>query len=267
MSDDNGLEPIGVLLSREELIFVLDLLQASSLPGLDADPLGDLTPQQRAMSMVWAGRALRARGLGQLNEDGEMALHHALLTAVGVCAYSNDAIFIYHWPEAGADPSRYFGHLRGEDMASHTRPADVLHQFSLLPSRDHLLEQVFDFCGYEDGSQSADLTMTVNNADFVRARELAGDGQTQAAVEALTQNDVPAETAVAFAATLADSPRVSIFQTLKQDGADSVQKSDFTLVQNSDHTWFIAPARDDEAALLVKTTNKNEVETILNELL
>ena len=28
MSDENGFEPINVLLSREELIFVLDLLQA-----------------------------------------------------------------------------------------------------------------------------------------------------------------------------------------------------------------------------------------------
>ena len=109
--------------------------------------------------------------------------------------------------------------------------------------------------------------MTVNNADFVRARELASDGQTQAATDLLTSDAVPAETAAAFAATLADSPRVSILQTLKQDGEDTVQKSDFTLVQNGEYTWFIAPAQDDEAALLVKTTNKNELETLLAELL
>ena len=267
MSDENGFEPINVLLSREELIFVLDLLQADSIPGLDADPLGDLTVQQRAMAMVWAGRALRARELGQLNEAGELILHQALLTAVGVCAYSSQAVFIFHWPEAGADPSRFFGHIRGADIASHTRPVDVLHQFTLLPSREQLLAQVLDFCGYEDGSESADLTMTVNNAVFVRARELASDGQTQAAVDLLTTDAAPVETAVAFADTLADSPRVSILQTLKQDGEDTVQKSDFTIVQNDKYAWFIASAQDDEAALLVKTTNKNELETLLAELL
>jgi hypothetical protein len=266
MSDENGFEPINILLSREELIFVLDLLQATSIPGLDADPLGDLTAQQRAMAMVWAGRALRARELGQLNENGELVLHRSLLTAVGVCAYSSNAIFIFHWPEAGAEPSRYFGHIRGDDIASHTRPADILHQFSLLSSQAHLLAQIFDFCSYEDGYETAELTMTVSNADFVRARELASEGQSEAATKLLTSDTVPAETAAAFTATLADSPRVSIFQTLKQTGEDTVQKSDFTLVQNGEYTWFVAAAQEDDTTLLVKTTKKSEVETLLAEL-
>jgi hypothetical protein len=267
MSEENGFEPINVLLSREELIFVLDMLQADSIPGLDADPLGDLDPQQQAMSMVWAGRALRARELGQLNEAGEMVLHRAVLTAVGVCAYSSDAIFIFHWPEAGAEPSRYFGHIRGEDIASHVRPADILHQFSLLPDREHLLAQVFDFSNYEHGTETDDLSMTVSNANFVRARELSSEGQTEAAADLLVGNGAPMETAVAFVNTLADSPRVSIMQTLKQEGEDTVQKSDFTLVQNGDYTWFVAPAQEDESALLVKTTVKDELETLLAELL
>lgn len=267
MSDENGLEPINILLSREELIFVLDLLQAGSIPGLDADPLGDLNAQQQALAMVWAGRALRARGLAQLNESGELAVHHALLTAVGVCAYSNNAIFIFHWPEAGPEPRRYFGHVRGNDIASHTRPADVLHQFTLLPSREQLMGQVLEFCEYEDGSETANLTMTVSSASFVRARELASEGQPQAAADLLAGENAPAETAAAFAATLASVPRVSILQTLKQAGEDSVRKSDFTLVQNHKYSWFIAPAQEDEAALLAKTTSRDEVAALLAELL
>jgi hypothetical protein len=266
MSDENGREPINVVLSREELIFVLNLLQANSIPGLDGDPLGDLSAEQQALASIWAGRALRARGLAQLNEAGELVVHHALLTAVGVCAYASQAIFIFHWPEIGTEPRRYFGHIRGEDIASHTRPADVLHQFSLLPSREQLLAQVFDFCSYEDGSETADLTMTVSNDDFVRARELVNEGQTQAAVGLLTNGNAPAEAAAAFVATLANVPHVSILQTLKQE-EDTVQKSDFTLVQNSEYSWFIALAQADETALLVKTTTKNEVEALLAELL
>jgi hypothetical protein len=267
MSDENGFEPINVLLSREELIFVLDLLQTSSIPGLDADPLGDLDAQQRALAMIWAGRALRARGLAQLNESGELAVHHALLTAVGVCAYSNNAIFIFHWPEAGPEPRRYFGHVRGEDIASHTRPADVLHQFTLLPSREQLMGQVLEFCEYENGSGTGDLTMTVSSANFVRARELASDGQPQAAADLLTSHNAPADAAAAFAATLADSPRVSILQTLKQDGEDSVRKSDFTIVQNGQYSWVITPAQGDETALLIKTTSRDEVTALLADLL
>ena len=267
MSDENGFEPINVLLSREELILVLDLLATTIIPGLDFDPLGDMNSQQRALAMIWAGRALRARELARLNEAGELVVHQALLTAVGVCAYSSDAIFIFHWPRAGTEPKRFFGHMRGEDIVSHTRLADVLHLFTLLPTREHLLNQVFDFCEYEDGSAAENLSMTVSNASFIRARELASEAQTQPAADLLIGENAPAKAATAFAATLADSPRVSIFQTLKQVGEDSVEKSDFTIVQNQQYSWLIAPAQEDETALLVKTTTKDEVETLLAELL
>ena len=82
----------------------------------------------------------------------------------------------------------------------------------------------------------------------------------------LTSDTAVAEAAAAFTATLADSPRVSIFQTLQQTGEDTVQKSDFTLVQNGAYTWFVAAAQEDETELLVKTTNKDEVAALLAEL-
>lgn len=267
MSDENGFEPINVLLSREELTLILDLLQATSIPGLDTDPLGDMNSEQRTLAMIWAGRALRARELAQLNDAGELVVHHALLTAVGVCAYSSDALFIFHWPRVGDEPKRYFGHMRGEDIVSHTQLADVLHLFTLLPSREHLLNQVFDFCEYEDGTATGVLSLTVSNASFVRARELAFAGQLEAATNLLTAENVPADAATAFATTLASSPRVSILQTLKQNGEDTVQKSDFTIVRDDQYSWFLAPAQDDEAALVIKTTNKEEVENLLAELL
>ncbi len=268
MSDEKGFEPINVQLSREELLLVLDLLQVTSIPGLDTDPFGELDEAQRQLALIWAGRALRARGLAQVNDEGELTVHSALLTAVGVCAYSNNALFAFHWPSNGETPVRYFGHMRGDDIAVHTRPEDVLHLFALLPSKEELLSQVFAFCECEDVPGAHTFEMTVSNDDFVQARELANNGEAEQAVELLTGSGGEGETAVAFIATLANSPRISILQTLKQDGDDAVQKSDFTVVQNDEYAWFIASAQTEgDAALLIKSTTRSEVEDVLTDLL
>ncbi len=268
MSDENGFEPINVLLSREELLLVLDLLRAATIPGLDADPLGELDEAQRQLALIWAGRALRARGLAQVGEDGALEVHSALLTAVGVCAYANDAVFGFHWPAGGEAPVRYFGHIRGDDIAVHTRPEDVLHLFTLLPSKEKLLAQVLAFCEFEDVPEPRAFEMTVTNDVFVQAREMANDGDADGAAALLTGQGADGETAVAFTATLVNSPRITILQILKQDGDDAVQKSDFTIVQNDDYAWFIAPAQTEgEAKLLIRSTTKDEIEGVLAELL
>ena len=93
MNDKNEFEPVDLLLSREELLLLLDLLQANTIPGLEVDPFGELNDAQRQLAIVWAGRALRARELAQLNEAGELMVHDDLLTAVGTCAYADKAFF------------------------------------------------------------------------------------------------------------------------------------------------------------------------------
>jgi hypothetical protein len=269
MTNENVSEPINILLSREELLLVLNLLEAESVPGLDADPLGELNVDGLALATIVAGRGLRARELARVGEDGELQVHSALLTAVGVCAYSSNTIFVYHWPGGEATPVRYFGHIRGDDIAAHTRPEDVLHQFTIMPSREHLIEQVLTVCEYAEAPQTSALELTVPEDDFVQIRELAGQGKVDEAVEYLGSKNINTEAGRAFVSTLAQSPRVSILQSLAQEDNEAVHKRDFTLVQNREHTWFIAPTtgEGESTPLLVKATNRDEVETLLAELL
>lgn len=269
MTEDVTYEPINILLSREELLLVLELLQAESLPGLDADPLGELSPEGRELALTVAGRVLRARDLAQVGEDGQLSLHTALLTAVGVCAYSTNTVFVFHWPDGEESPIRYFGHVRGDDVAAHSRPEDVLHLFTLLPSRDQLIEQVLSFCAYQDGPQNELPEIGVAGEEFVHVRELAGTGATEEAVGRLVASGAAEESAAAFVATLADSPKVSIFQTLTQQGEGDVLRRDFTVVQGGQQTWFIGPTSDEMESpnLVIRSTNKDEIESLLAESL
>lgn len=269
MNGNDTSEPIHILLSREELLFVLNLLQAGFIPGLDNDPLGELTAEQQALALTIAGRALWARELAQLHPDGQWVVHNNLFLAVGGCAYAQSVISVFHWPANGALPRRFFGHLRENHIVIHTRPADVLHRFSLLSSREQLISQVLTACDLEDGSAAPPQELTVLSDDFVKLRELAGAGDTTEAVKMLASNGTLPETAQAFVSTLADSARVSILQILHQPVNGAVQKRDFTVLQNSQQTWLIsAPTSDtDDALLSVKTTTRGEVTTLLSEWL
>lgn len=269
MTEDVTLEPINILLSREELLLALDLLQAESLPGLDADPLGELSPEGRELALTVAGRGLRARDLAQVGEDGTLTLHTALLTAVGVCAYSTSTVFVYHWPDNGETPARYFGHVRDDDIAAHSRPDDVLHRFTLLPSMSHLIEQILAFCQYQEAPLNELPEMAVAGQDFVKVRELASSGSAEQAASLLIASGAAQESAKAFASTLARSPRVSILQTLAQAGEDEVVKRDFTVVQDGEHTWFIGPTSEESENpnLVIRSTNREEIESLLAESL
>ena len=263
MSNENEFKPMNVLLSREELLLVLDLLKTKAIWGLDNDPLGVLDEAQRQWAVIWASRALRARQLAQLNEAGELMVHDALLTAVGTCAYADKAISITHWQAGEEIPSRYFGHIRGKDIVAHTRPEDVLYLFTLLLSKEELLAQIFDFCEYKDVPTAA-FEMSVANKHFAQARELADNGKEEQAVKLLVDNGAERETAVAFVYTLTNSTRVSILQTLKQGESDTLQKNNFTIIQNDVYIWLIVSVQETGGdALLIKFVTKSDIENTL----
>lgn len=264
---ENGVQPMNVLLSREELLLILRMLRAPTLAGLDTDPADALDAAQQSVVFTVAERALQARALAQVRAGGELAIHTALLAAVGVCAYPQTTIFVYHWP-ANADAAiRYFGHARAGEIVAHTRPTDVLHLFTRLPSATHLVAQLFAACGWEDGPAGSAQNFTLPAPIFADARRLATEGAVQGAVDLLRNQRVPADSARAFVMTLAESPRLSVIQMRKQvNGA--VQERDFTLVQNSQRSWLVTNSNVAlGAGVAVKSTLKAEVSALLTDWL
>lgn len=263
MNGDPTQQPINLLLSREELLLVLKLLGVETIPGLDADPQGALDAGQQAVALRVAERALRARALADVR-DGQVALHNALISAVGTCAFPQRTVFVYHWPAGGEEAIRYFGHLRGDEVVVHTRPADVLHLFSRMPSAGYFAEQMLAACAVTAAEPAVSGGFTLASAAFTRLRQLAEGGSTQAALDLLRQTGIDATGAGALVATLAHNPAVSIVQMRKQqDGA--VAGQEFTLLQNSQHAWLVQlDASATERPLQVQPASRQTVERLLS---
>ena len=265
MNDETGLPPLAVTLSREELLAILNVLRAPAIPGLDSEPSGELTPEQEAFAIVVARRALLARGLAQLRADGEFLVQRGLLAAIGACAYAQDAILVYTWPAGAQAPQRLFGSIRGDDVVLHTRPAEVLHCFTLLKSKAELMAHVLAFCEFDAAPPAVPFDFTVPRQDFADARQHAGAGNTAAATELLVRDGAPEAAAAGLVAVWANAPRVSVLQTVTQLSNQAARAREFTLVQGGQTAWWAALMPDEEATapVRVKTVSSAEIRALL----
>lgn len=262
-SQERG-SPIHFVLSREELLLVLGTLQVSAIPGLDEDPLGELTAEGQRLALTVAERSLRARELARI--DGQLVLHELLLRAVGACAYSEQMLFLYHWPGPTDAPIRYFAHIRRDDIVAHTRPDEALHHFTLLPSAAALAEQVLAACQcHAQGVSARADGFTLSRQEFIHLRELVEANNCVSAESVLIERGAAQAEAHAFVRTLAGAPRVSVLQTVKQITTGQVDKRDFTLIHTDQQLWLLSEVKgsNGQALLRGKHMGANDVRAML----
>ena len=240
--------PVDFLLSQDELVYILSLLSVTTLPGLEDDPAGEMTPEQQAVAHRVASRGLRARLLASLREDGEVVLQNNLLAAVGTCAFSQHAIFVNHWAINQTLPTPFFAHIRENNTVVHTRPADVLHFFALLPAATDLLQQILSFCEYTDAPASNPYTLKLPSALLTQVREKAEMGAKADAVNLMTATGNVAESAQAFGDTLATQYRASSVQLAKQKNGQTEQQ-DILLLQDNQYRWLISSPEADTVTI------------------
>lgn len=255
MASNEQTSTIEIVLSREELLFVLELLHARNLPGLDEDPEGELTGEPRALALRVARRALQARDLLRRRSNGEFALHNSLLRVVGVCAYAQSLVFAYHWASNSETPIRTFFHIRGNDGVIHTRPEPSLHRFTLV-SVDEIRTRIAEACHLQPKSQQETVELSVTNQAFLTARQQVGAGDVQAARQSLVAGGVAPQAATLFASSLSGSSAISILQIVNRGGS-SVQKRDITVVQNGSYGWIVEPqGPEDQGQLRIRSLQK-----------
>lgn len=242
MADDAGLAtPVNFTLSRHEVLVVLDALGADVIPGLGPDPLGDLTPEQNQLALIIAQRALEARGFIEIREN-RPTFHQWVLDGVGACALASKALMILHRTPEHA-PRQFFTHFDDTVTALHVRNSDVLHTFSLMPSRDYLIDRIVDITGLGDETSSQGEVFSISRDVFIQAREAAEGGEVASAVQIMQSIGAPDEIQT-FAETLANSPMLTVFQFLNAKDADNVGQKDFSLLHDDARAWFLE-AEDD----------------------
>lgn len=248
----------GVVLTREELAFVVRLVGAAELPGVGEDPLGELSLEQAAFAIVFAERSLRARGLASIDQHDQLDLDPRLVSLVVTCAYAEQALWLAQ-SISGGEPFRVYGYLRGDQSVIHTKPAPVLHRLRALPDRSALIDALLDHAGCAALPPTPGERMTVPTS-VVAA--IAGREQ-EANAALLRDHGAGVASSESFARVLASPHALSSFLHLVPNESSVFRWRDLSVLHNGDAAWQMIPREDDNAFTLIEPISTERLATLL----
>jgi len=252
-------EELNILLSREELVFLLFLLKVDFIPGLDADPLGNLSKEQKNLGLAYAERSLRARGLVSIDEKGELVVREALLLMVGTCAYPELMISIHHFPTK-IPPSQVYWNAKSGVAVAHTRPDAPLHGFGFIKDRNTLVQQILDSCQLvSDNKPSLPVIVTTN-----LMLKIAREGSVKdfpGTVKKLISSGIDPGSAQELCKVLATDHSVSALHLVSQKPNSPPLQESVTVLSGQSSTWLMMNGKEDNVSLTA--TSKIEISEFL----
>lgn len=191
-----------VTLSHAELVYLLKLFGADPGVGIDRDPFEALSPEQITTAHDTAAAALRARNLLRFDADQQPLLADDLLCVLSGYVDPVQLITAYRYTNNDGLPLAFFGYRRNGDDVIHTRPGDLLHEFTLVHGIEALVEALAEFCGPAKMPARAQPPRRVPAAAMAAARAFAEAGRAGEIVNVLNRAGMAVAEAEVLAANL-----------------------------------------------------------------
>lgn len=217
-------EPI-LTVSQEELYFLLVLLKARRIPGMEGIFEPDASERERTNLLDAARRALVARGLVTLQVDGRATMDEFTLAVIGTCV---KPLFSVMMENTALDRSSgVFWHGIQGLIVEHTIPQQGIHRFRALPADTDLARRLLGAAEVKPHEAGAALDEVVVMQDaFDRARKASRDaGDEKTASDALMQGGISRQPAEKLATILAEaetSTTVAFTRYSYPDGGESL---------------------------------------------
>jgi len=226
------------LLSREELLLLLKLLNADYILGLTPDPLGELSAKQQAFAFIYAERALRARQLATVDEQGVLKVQRELLDIIGICVYPERSVVAHHiLPNKQA--SLFTGHCREAQYAIHLIPEAALHHITLHPTSATFFNELIAFCRCQKLPEALTEGMFIDGETYKRLCESVSSGNELASLNLLLEQGVTHDSAQSFVTTLLAPHTISVVQFLNPLSTNSLAKREMTILQSESQAWLV----------------------------
>lgn len=162
-------------LSHEEVVLLLRLLGAPTMPGIGENPLTGLTPEQSQLVLSSAERSLKARQIITVNADNSINVERFALALVGPCVMPELSVIATCNLKSRPPEPLYF-HLAQRMVVEHAITGPGLHTFAALLNRQVLLERLVSFLYLQSQIQLTTSTGTISVKLLGQAVELAGEG-------------------------------------------------------------------------------------------
>lgn len=133
--------PVGLTLTRDELITFLAAIGTATMNGLDSEPLASLDEREITERLNSGEQSLINRGLLDLTDPGKVVLDDTLVALVGGSAVPDATLLLSLVNPDGSNDPHYFN-ATPELLVEHHSPRVGIHQFDYLPDTAALAERV-----------------------------------------------------------------------------------------------------------------------------
>jgi hypothetical protein len=253
--EENMDKELDVTLSREELLYLLFLLNSDFIVGIDPDPLDTFPSQQKALAFAHAERSLRARDLADLDENGNVVVREAILLMAGTCAFPEFLLAAHSFPSTG-EPKRIFWNGRAGVIVAHERPEAPLHRLSFLKDRDNLLKEIIDFCKIEFPNKASFGEFQITNNDLKTIREQVKNSPKKA-VKLLEKAGSSPDAAQEVCSVLSGEYVVIAFHSLVAQVEKEVVRESASLLVGMTSTWLLQNVNPE--TVIVKPIGETEL--------
>ncbi|HMR67916.1 MAG TPA: hypothetical protein PKE64_28225 [Anaerolineae bacterium] len=231
---------LSVVLSRDEVLAILRLVNLSDIPGLGEEPIPGLSPEQQALSLIVAERGLRARGLAVIDAEGRLRLHSDVLRMLGVCAAPSLSLYVTLTALPAGEVKQLIAHLREDTWVLQTRPEPVLHAFMQLDNWPQVLQQLRAFCQWPSPSPKNNFHLTIPTETLKTVQELVAEAKLNEANHQIIEAGNSLDDAAKLTTLLSQPHIVTVIQQVSIKSTDSVAIQSVTLLYGNDSDFLVA---------------------------
>ena len=162
---EEGREFYGIRLGHEELAYMLILMRAKTLPGLEEDLLKGLDDRQKEAVLGASERSLVARGIIRIEEgENKVEIDPLTLSLLGTCVYPQRTSSLTVIDKGGNVDGRYY-HARDSFLVEHSFPGTGVHEFTVSNSEKAMEERILRFIALGDDPPPEGEAITISVPD------------------------------------------------------------------------------------------------------
>lgn len=158
-------KPLSIVLSQEELIFLLRIVGVSGILGMGLQSLQELDTEQFNLLMGSAERTLIARQFLSMTSEDSLTIDRVVLALLGPCIIPEKSIIVTLWEHREGSQAIYY-HNSGEMLIEHLYLGNGLHHFAALTGTAMLLDRLADYLQIGGQGKALEETSLLTMQEF-----------------------------------------------------------------------------------------------------
>jgi hypothetical protein len=246
----------GIVLTRAELLTLLDAVNADDLVGVDADALLPSDPQEHKALVDEGIDLLKKRGLLEVDNDVNV-INPELFAIAQVFARPELAVLIHkEIPDLGLQRIMYY--QRDLLIVEHTMPANGEFRFAIPPNTLAMFNRIELFVPVQERAPGTAYQEVLEPKAYIGVRWLVEQGRPDDAETLLNEQGWSEGASHLFAQALAAHTYAAAVAFVRVEGDQLVQAREIEVVRTDELTWLALTAANDAGQTVVKTTHRED---------